>query len=365
MKSKRHIFENAGILLALVIVTTLTLQHSGTASGYPPPPTAQFSQLTHRRFLPLILNRYPVPPKNWSGMHLGNRYNTGWTNAMLAPFDPTVSGKSAAWPQIVVALSNQVFNIGRDSNCHITSSTISVRNSTIYNYLKRASLGGTTAVMIRVYPSPGNFEQSIQPGWENESTRPPGRTLNSVVGYRPGGWSLCDNAWRFRPVDDVADEMLAIQRYAISQGWQVYGFEPANEPNIEWYFNQTLQQCTTPCNGGMHVSLFFPSPMSTNIAGGVRASFITEADVAPPQWNWGNPCTNKDVNPTCTSNSLRDFLDYERNASGGAGARRIAAWLLSDDTGVATHTWAQAWNGTGFRLWFQCWWYSQEPIPFR
>jgi len=30
-------------------------------------------------------------------------------------------------------LSRQVFNVGRDSNCRITSATISVRNYNLYN----------------------------------------------------------------------------------------------------------------------------------------------------------------------------------------------------------------------------------------
>lgn len=410
----------------------------------------------------------PVPTKEWAGMHLGNR-NTGnpsqddWSLAMLAPFDPA-QGQGGTWPQIVVVLSDQVFNVeNRGANCKITQFTIEKRNNNIYSYLKRAALSGRTAVIIRIYPSPGNFQESILEEWTpDESSRPNGRTLIITAGVRPGNWSQCGNTWRFRPIDDVADEMLAIQRYALNDGWQVYGFEPANEPNIEWYYNRARTECTDPCytvtdpwapmddyfanlydyvqnnkgstpirvfsppmamraqaedadvlsdltpcasypfngyglmyrtfnsgnpknNGyswhnyfiqaregwgdcpyGMHVAYWFPSEMAYTIMSGQRDAFITEADLAPSQKaDWHNPISDKDQsNGVAAANALRDFLDYERNASSGAGARRIAVWLLSDNTGNEEHVWAQAWDGTVFRQWFGRWWYSQEPhIP--
>lgn len=254
--------------------------------------------------------------------------------------------------------------------------------------------------------------------------------------------------------------MLAIQRFAITQGWQVYGFEPANEPNVEWYFNQETEACTAPCyidpdswldmdtyfyavwsyvqatkgntpirvftppmaqganaemanvmtdppvqgtcefyefsgyelmtqtfdsisaanDGyswhnyflqtkeewddcptGMHVSMWFPYQMTYNITYNLRPAFITEADLAPPQFEWNNPILNKDTQYVAAANSIRDFFDYERNSSNGWGARRIAAWLLHDDTGNQQHAWAQAWNDTAFRQWFEEWWYQSEP----
>jgi hypothetical protein len=414
-----------------------------------------------RVFLPLIANRFPAPPKSWTGMHLGNRNTGDWNATMLAPFDPTL-GSGGAWPQIVVALSRQVFTVNRDAKCKITASTISILNNNLYSYLKRAAQAGTTAVMIRIYPSPGNFAESIDPAWPDPLTRPSGRTLLTSVGQRPGGWSQCNNDGRFRTVDDIGDEMLAIQRFVNNDGWQVYGFEPANEPNVEWYSNPSppngnepspslaeqvawsdmdyyfstiyyyvqsekgstsirvftppmsqganaemanVRSLTTPCQAfdfsgyevmsatfnstqpandgyswhnyflqskeqwadcpnGMHVSMWFPEYMTSNIINGFRDAFITEADLAPPQFNWNNSVTDKDTQATAATNSIRDFLDYERNASSNWGARRIAVWLLHDDTGNQQHMWAQAWNGTAFRQWFNEWWYQQEPhIP--
>jgi hypothetical protein len=414
-----------------------------------------------RTYLPTMTYRFPSPPKSWTGMHLGNRNNSDWSTAMLAPLDPA-QGSGGVWPQVAVVLSSQVFTVTRDANCKILTSGISIRSTNLYNYIKRAAQGGTTAVMVRVYPSPGNFAESIDPSWPITLTRPAGRTLLSGVGQRPGGWSQCNNEWRFRTVDDIGDEMLAIQRYASNDGWQVFGFEPANEPNVEWYsnpappdgnepspsylipdawhdmddyfsiiygyvqsakgstsirvftppmsqnanaeiasvrseetpceefdfsgyeemtqtfnsphpandgyswhnyFNQTKEQWAD-CPNGMHVSMWFPQHMTYNIINGFRLAFITEADLAPPQFVWDNLVTNKDTQAVSAANSIRDFLDYERNASNGWGARRVAVWLLHDDTDNQQHTWAQAWNGTAFRQWFNEWWYRQEPhIP--
>jgi hypothetical protein len=90
-------------------------------------------------------------------------------------------------------------------------------------------------VVIRIWPSPGNFAESIQPTWFDPNARTSDRTLLVNPGQRPGGWSQCGNDERFRTVDDVGDEILAIQRYVDARGWLVFGFEPANEPNVEWY----------------------------------------------------------------------------------------------------------------------------------
>ncbi len=187
-------------------------------------------------YLPVVLRNWPPPPpKQWSGMHLGNRTSGDWSGGMLAPLDGAQGG---IWPKVVVALSNQVFNINRDANCRISG--VSVKNWTLFSYLRRAAQEGGTQVVFRIYPSPGNFEESVDPNWPDPRTRPAGRTLITQPGVRPGGWSQCGNDWRFRPVDDMGDEMLAIQRFILWQAppgyqWQAFGFEPANEPNVEWY----------------------------------------------------------------------------------------------------------------------------------
>ena len=193
-------------------------------------------------YLPLVLKNYqPLPPpasKYFSGMHMGNRNNEDWTNDMLAPFDPA---KGGAWPKIAVALSHQLFTVNRDANCHITDVVINPNGQSLYNYLKKATQQGDTWVIVRIYPSPGNFQESIDPNWPDLNTRPRGRTLINQVGVHPdpANWTQCEGyeQERFRSVDDIGDEILAIQRTVHDQGWDVFGFEPANEPNAEWFAN--------------------------------------------------------------------------------------------------------------------------------
>lgn len=200
-----------------------------------------------RIYLPLIIRNYPFPAKQWSGMHMGNRIGDAgeWSDEMLAPFEPA---KGGIWPKLVVVQSEQLFSFTRYTDtCRIKS--ISVIRPNLLNYLRRATQEGGTWVVIRITPSPGNFAESANVDWP-----PPGAGDNPILGRTmltgewelPGGWQLCDdkgnstNTWRFRPAEDVGDEILAIQRYLLfyappGLGWGVYGFEPANEPNIEWY----------------------------------------------------------------------------------------------------------------------------------
>lgn len=456
---------------ALVVFGFLTATADTSAqTGYPPPePPAAATPLqgSRRIFLPLVSKYYPVQPKIWSGMHLGNRNSGDWNSAMLAPFDGS-RAPSAAWPRIVIALSRHVFNFQRDGNCRITLAGVTIRNPILYDYLRRATQSGQTNVIIRIYPSPGNFAESVDPAWLNPQTRPPGRTLLTSVGQRPGNTPLCGNDNRFRPVDDIVDEMVAIQQFVGQHGWQVYGFEPANEPNIEWYakphpqgispwpdFTQaqawtdmdayfasiwtyararspgniqlriftppmaqganaeerSVRSNITPCErfeifgydlmnqvydnqhpksdgyawhnywvkdreawadcpNGMHVSMWF-TPLMTNKIVSNHGAFISEADLAPPQFGWNNFVTNKDTQAYTTAASIRLFLYHEYNANGTSrGADRIAVWLLNDDCNPANdpvcqkHQWSQAYNtnaGTNvFRHWFEQWWFLPE-----
>lgn len=195
-----------------------------------------FVPTTFKAYLPLIMK--PLPSKAKTGIHLGNR-NSDWTMGMLTPFDPRISQTPpGAWPAIIVAQSNQVFNINRSTSppdCKITN--VTVKNQNAYNLLQDSARLGGTKVVIRIMPSPGNFAESIQSGWlsDDPNLYIRGRTLLTDTNTRPGNWYQCDNDWRFRTVADIGDEMLAIQQFANNQGWTVWGFEPANEPNTEWY----------------------------------------------------------------------------------------------------------------------------------
>jgi hypothetical protein len=85
---------------------------------------------------------------------------------MLAPFDPAQGGM---WPRIVVAQSNQVFDISRSDPPTCTISGVSVKNWNLFTYLQKAAQAGTR-VVIRIAPSPGNFEESILEGWPDTAS---------------------------------------------------------------------------------------------------------------------------------------------------------------------------------------------------
>lgn len=188
-------------------------------------------------YLPVVLRNYPLT-KVKSGMHMGNINNMDWSDDMLAPFDPEPGG---AWPPVVVALTNQVFTITRGADCRITG--VQVKHWNLYNYLRRAEQHDSW-VIFRVYPSPGNFAESVLPGWPDPLLVPT-RTLvlDSNDPYKiPEGRTQCEGYDNnlFRSVADVGDEMLFIQQFIlweppVGYQWQAFGFEPANEPNAEYY----------------------------------------------------------------------------------------------------------------------------------
>ena len=99
-------------------------------------------------------------------------------------------------------------------------------------------------------------------------------------------------------------------------------------------------------------------------------SIISEFDLAPPAFGWGNAINDKDADPAATAASIDRFLEQEQNGLAWLGTRSqerwYAAWLLNDDfDGSGTdskHIWAMAYDATkgGFRAWFNQWWTGEE-----
>jgi hypothetical protein len=153
--------------------------------------------------------------KLWSGIHLGNRPAADWNNTLLARVDGDHGG---VWPKAVVFLSSQLYNISRDANCRIktSASDVTTGRPVLLDYLRRASQNGVH-IIIRIHPSPGNFDANH-------------RLISGPI----AGIEYC-SPLDYRPAPDVADEIKAIHNYNQAQGISEWGFEPANEPNIEWY----------------------------------------------------------------------------------------------------------------------------------
>ena len=100
-------------------------------------------------------------------------------------------------------------------------------------------------IIIRVAPSPGNFEEAqagTEGWWPPDSRTILTRTMIAQAGVTPGGLDYCGRKWEwFRAVDDVVKEMDAIHTRNQINGWPAdcCYFEPANEPNVEWYGTDT------------------------------------------------------------------------------------------------------------------------------
>lgn len=218
------------------LTRTLTPTVTRTPTHTPTP-----GPMIPRVYLPVIFKDYP-PMKVKSGIHLGNR-GSDWNTPVdfLARLRGTTQGD---WPAAVVVLSNQMYDIQRNGpGC--TVSNAEIRSPFVFAYLKQAAQAGTK-VIIRLYPSPGNFEDAIITDKLHNLLYTPGETpenrdycADPIPGDDP---SKARGSDYFRAIDDLAREMNAIHSKNISQGWSEFAFEPANEPNQEWVRRTTAER---------------------------------------------------------------------------------------------------------------------------
>lgn len=163
-----------------------------------------------------------APVKQWSGIHLGVRPWADWNANLYGRIDPQQGG---TWPDVVVLMSDQFYNVVRDPNTHRITGVTTGRPTTL-SYLQRASQAGVH-IIIRIQPSPGNFAQNSA---NNH------RLLLTAIDYTHGDGDC--RRWEngcHRSHDDIGDHIIKIHNYNSSNGINEWGFEPANEPNIEWY----------------------------------------------------------------------------------------------------------------------------------
>lgn len=191
------------------------------------------AQGTHRVYLPLVAKRYP-PTKIRSGIHLGNRGNSVWNSP--TDFLTRLKGTPAGdYPRLAVVLSNQLYNVRRTPTgaCNITDAQ-KLGNTYLYDYLTEAVRTKGTIIVIRIYPSPGNFSDWNNPG-------PNHNLISQPDTATPNNGTYCNgNHFNYRAPRDVAREMKAIYDLNIANGWPAdrFFFEPANEPNKEWYWGK-------------------------------------------------------------------------------------------------------------------------------
>ena len=190
-----------------------------------------------RVYLPLITQAERPPRvtlKNQSGIHLGNRDSSDWWNDLFTNISTrTVTG---IWPAAVTVMSDQLYTVHRytSGECRIVGVTLKLTGDgklyNVYQYLTEAVRAGTK-VVIRITPSPGNFIDYAQPGSQPHTL---------LATSQPAGKDYCDDPNKpnlYRDIQDIAEEMKAIYDVNTQHQWPPtsFFFEPANEPNYEWY----------------------------------------------------------------------------------------------------------------------------------
>ncbi len=171
--------------------------------------------------------------KQWSGIHLGVRPWADWNEVLYTRIDPQRGG---TWPDTIVLMSDQFYNVVRDPATHRITGVITGRPTT-KDYLQRASQAGVH-IIIRIQPSPGNFAQN---SLNNHHLQ-----LTAIDGdYSRGDCANWEDNCHRSP-DDISDHIVAIHNYNAANGITEWGFEPANEPNLEWYDDPARGIDTTP-----------------------------------------------------------------------------------------------------------------------
>ena len=234
-------------LLVIFLMNGLSVRLNA-APPAPTEPTAIDS--AHAFYLPLIQNG--DAHKQWSGIHLGNirtdaRYE--WHPTTFWYLNPTLN-RSATWPAIIVVQSNQIYEIHRNTTavgCSIQNASVRLPNA--FAYLQAAAQAGSK-VVIRITPSPGSFlswAESPPSHRRMVVINPLGVLKTWIFNDATHEYNLadvpadfqepsdCSQLGRYRSLRDIADEIKAIYDLNRSFGWTEYGFEPANEPNIEWF----------------------------------------------------------------------------------------------------------------------------------
>ncbi len=265
-----------------------------------------------------------------------------------------------------------------------------IRTPNLYHYLTAANQAGTKTV-IRITPSPGNYRDYASPDKDNHIL-----ITDTVPAGAADGQDYCDendnhNRDRFHDILDIAQELVAITQLNRQQGWQsanVY-FEPANEPNNEWYtYNSTrfdgynwhnywnygyetlddfldIVYCTGDQEyqpSSHHLIQYFPQWLRQQFANEQKPTFITEADLNSHCQDSRNVVTNKVTQWEQTKESLDRFIGNTFLT------RYVVVWLLvQEDDGLIGYCadgnyeiyWHEAYweieGDSGWNRWFTEW----------
>jgi hypothetical protein len=182
------------------------------------------------------------PPLHRWGIHLGNHVVAEpWDENLLRRID---GDKGGIWPDTIVFLSRNLYDVTRNTSgdCRITSIAgkyPSLTNTGVFTgYLQRASTAGVK-IIIRIWPSPGNFITA---------THRINLSANPANGNRCDEGSDPSKPVANRSYDDIGTEIVKIHEWNAAHGIIETGFEPANEPNTEWYKGDPQPTLIQPSN---------------------------------------------------------------------------------------------------------------------
>lgn len=227
------------LLLSLGLLL-LTATGTWTPAAQAQTATDTTTRTDHLAFLPLIQNapvQWATQTKSRSGIHLGNR-STDWRDQNQQSTFLNQIGRTSAgvWPAAVVVLSDQLYTLHRfDPLCQVSGATVKQSDGKeyeLFRYLTEGVRNHNLKVVIRLSPSPGNFSDYDNPGSNH---------LLLTTEAPPNGQDYCGDSnaktKQYRDILDLAKEMRAIYTLNKVYDWPTdsFFFEPANEPNQEWY----------------------------------------------------------------------------------------------------------------------------------
>ncbi len=224
------------ILFGLMILCACLLNYDSVSKVYADD-FSVFLPILHK--IGVVDSSVDLSDKIWTGIHLGNTvpvFETGiappWPADMLDLIDPRDS--DGAWPSVIVVQSNQLYEIRRSDTgaCWVDEVVVNPFAEEAFAYVKAAAQNNIP-VIVRITPSPGNFLDYDQPDGQKNN--------HYLVFDKAAAGDHCafkDEPYKatYRSPLDIALEMLAIQSFNKNEhGFEIFGFVPANEPNLEWY----------------------------------------------------------------------------------------------------------------------------------
>lgn len=259
--------------------------------------------------------------------------------------------RGGRWPAAVMVLSNQVYDVqryqegetdpdGNNLKCTVKNVVVSEGRRFIFNYLREAALRGTK-VLIRIFPSPGNFNEATQSGWPDSV---PSRILltDPIATPANGEATFCGGAHStFRSIDDIAREMKLIYDLNINSPNNIppanFAFIPANEPNIEWYSENTQPSIAT-ADPWIDMNLFF-----SNLYRHIRQAYpaATQLRVLTPTMAQGRFAESQNIE-NC------DFFDVDSPSGNQSGYEFMSDTYTGLSDGFAWHNyWAEGGENWG------------------